>query len=164
MKELSHKLKNMKIQVFSNDDMDFDIPDIEFNEKDLNLDMDKIQKDLDKAGEDIKISVETMKNIDIPRLTERVKEEMKSASHSLKKSKNELHKLSQFIDEMKQEMVKDNLIKSKDEKVNLKISDGDIFVNDKKLPDDLQKKYKKMYHDKFGHDMIKHFRFNMNDD
>ena len=68
------------------------------------------------------------------------------------------------MNELKQEMVKDNLIKSKDEKVNLKITDGDIYVNNKKLSDDLQKKYKKMYHDKFGQDMIKHFRFNMNDD
>ena len=170
MKELDHKLsgiKNMKIRVFSNNDEDFDIPDIpdiEFNEKDLNIDMDKIRKDLDKANEDIKKSTETMKNIDIPRLSERINEQMKSASKSLKNSKKELHKLSQFMDELKQEMVKDKLIKNKDEKVNLKITDGDIYVNSKKLPDDLQKKYKKMYHDKFGHDMIKHFRFNMNDD
>jgi methyl-accepting chemotaxis protein len=168
MKELDHKLsglKNMKIRVFSNNDEDdFDIPDIEFNEKDLNLDMDKLQKDLDKAGEDIKKSTETMKNIDIPRLTEKIKEEMKSASLSLKKSKKELHKLSQFMDELKQELVKDNLIKNKDEKVNLKITDGDIYVNDKKLTDDLQKKYKKMYQDKFGHNMMRNFHLNMNDD
>ena len=168
IKELDHKLsglKNMKIRIFSDkDEDDFDIPDIEFNEKDLNLDMDKIQKDLDKAGEDIKKSTESIKNIDIPRLTEKVKEEMKSASLSLKKSKKELHKFSQFMDELKQEMIKDNLIKNKDEKVNLKITDGDIYVNNKKLSDDLQKKYKKMYHDKFGREIIKNFRFNMNDD
>jgi len=166
MKELGHKLsglKNMKIQVFGNNDEDFDIPDIEFNEKDLNIDMDKIRKDLDRASEDIKKSSETMKNIDIPRLTERVKEEMRNAAHSLKISKKEFQKLSRFMDEMKQEMVKDNLLKSKEDKVNLKISDGDIYINGNKLSDDLQKKYKKMYSDKFGHDMIKHFRFNMNE-
>jgi hypothetical protein len=167
MKDLEHKLsglKNMKIRMSSDNDGEFDIPDIEFNEKDLNLDMDKIQKDLEKAGEDIKKSTESIKNIDIPRFTEKMKEEMKQAASSLKKSKKELHKLSQFMDEMKQEMVKDNLINSKDEKLNLKISDGNIYVNSKKLSGDLQKKYKKMYYDKFGHNMNTHYRFNINGD
>ena len=168
MKNIEHKLsglKNMKIRIFSdNDEDDFDIPDIEFNEKDLNIDMDKVQKDLDKAGEDIKKSTETIKKIDIPRITIRIKEEMKNASHSLKRSKKELHKLSQFIDGLKQEMVKDNLLKSKDDKINLRITDGDIFINGNKLSDDLQKKYKKMYQDKFGRDIDKNFHFNINED
>ena len=48
-------------------------------------------------------------------------------------------------------MVKDNLIKDPGDKIDLKIDDGDIYVNGKKLPEDLAKKYKKLYKDKFGH-------------
>jgi DUF4097 and DUF4098 domain-containing protein YvlB len=60
-------------------------------------------------------------------------------------------------------MVKDNLIKNTNDEIKLKITDGDIYVNGKKLPEDLQKKYKKMYREKFGHNWDGNFFFNLND-
>jgi hypothetical protein len=147
-------LKNMRIQIFNDlNDEDIDIPDIEMDEKDFNIDMDGINKDLEKAAEEIKNSKEEIAKLDIPELTKRVDEEMKKANLDLKRSKKEIHKLDQFLKDIKQEMVKDNLIKSSVDKINLKINDDGISVNGKKLPDDLADKYKKMYKDKFGHNM-----------
>jgi hypothetical protein len=147
-------LKNMKIQIFNDlNDEDMDIPDIEMDEKDFNIDMGKINKELEKAAEEIKNSKEEIAKLDIPELTKRVDEEMKKANIDLKRSKKEIHKLDQFLKDIKQEMVKDNLIKNPGDKIDLKIDDGDIYVNGKKLSDELAKKYKKMYKEKFGRDM-----------
>jgi hypothetical protein len=147
-------LKNMKIQIFKDlNDEDIDIPDIEMDEKDFNIDMEGINKELEKAAEEIKNSKDQIAKLDIPELTIRVNEEIKKANIDLKRSKKELKKLDQFLKDIKQEMVKDNLIKSSGDKIDLKIDDGDIYVNSKKLPDELAKKYKKMYTDKFGHSM-----------
>jgi hypothetical protein len=144
-------LKNMKIRIMSDMNDDSDIPDIEMDEKDFNIDLDGINKELEKAAEEIKNSKEEIAKLDIPELTKRVDEEIKKANIDLKRSKKELHKLDQFLKDIKQEMVKDNLIKNPGDKIDLKIDDGDIYVNGKKLPDDLAKKYKKLYMDKFGH-------------
>jgi hypothetical protein len=155
MRELKSQLaplKNMRIQIFNDpNDEDIDIPDIEMDEKDFNIDMEGINKELEKAAEEIKNSKEEIAKLDIPELTKRVDEEMKKANLDLKRSKKEIHKLDQFLKDIKQEMVKDNLIKNSGDKIDLKIDDGDIYVNGKKLPDELAKKYKKLYMDKFGH-------------
>lgn len=151
-------LKKMKIQIFNDlNDVDIDIPDIEMDEKDFNIDMEGINKELEKATEEIKNSKVQISKLDIPELTIRINEEIKKANIDLKKSKKELHKLNQFLNEIKEEMLKDNLIKNPDDKINLKIEDGDIYVNSKKLPDDVAKKFKKLYMDKFGHNMHRSF-------
>src|ERR1039457_6757461 len=155
MRELKGQLaplKNMRIQIFNDlNDEDIDIPDIEMDEKDFNIDMEGINKELEKAAEEIKNSKEEIARLDIPELTKRVNEEMKKANIDVKRSKKEIRKLDQFLKDIKQEMVKDNLIKNPEDKINLKIDDGDIYVNGKKIPDDLAQKYKKLYKDKFGH-------------
>jgi hypothetical protein len=161
MKHFGEEMKHFKPHIhmmmdslnfnFDNSDFNIDIPDIELDEKDFNIDMDGINKELEKATEQIKNSKEEIAKLDIPELTKRVNEEMKKANLDLKRSKKEIHKLDQFLKDIKQEMVKDNLIKNSGDKIDLKIDDGEIFVNGKKLPDDLAKKYKKLYMDKFSH-------------
>ena len=155
MKELkSHlaPLKKMKIQIFNDlNDEDIDIPDIEMDEKDFNIDLEGINKELEKAAEEIKNSKDEIAKLDLPELTKKVNEEMKKANIDLKRSKKELHKLNQFLNEIKQEMVNDKLINSPDDKINLRIDDGNIYVNGNKLSEELTKKYKKLYVDKFGH-------------
>jgi hypothetical protein len=166
MRELGHNLaglKNMRIKILSDGDEDFDIPDINLDEKDFNIDIEGINKELEKASEEIKKSTETIKNLDISGLTEKVNEEMKRADSDLKKSKKELNNLHQFLNQVKQEMVKDKLIKNSEDKINLKIEDGDIYVNDKKLSDEMTKKYKKIYEDSFGHKMHHSFQMETED-
>ncbi|MDR3666054.1 MAG: hypothetical protein P4L35_04330 [Ignavibacteriaceae bacterium] len=173
MKHFGEEMKQFKPHIhmmldslnFNFDKLDFniDIPDIEMDEKDFNIDVDKINKELEKAAEEIKNSKEEIAGLDIPELTKRVNEEMKKANIDLKRSKKEIHKLDQFLKDIKQEMIKDNLIKSTEDKISLKIDDGDIYVNGKKLPDDLAKKYKKLYKDKFGHNMHHSFEIESED-
>ena len=167
MKHFGEEMKHFKPHIhmmldslnfnFDNLDFNIDIPDIELDEKDFNIDMEGINKELEKAAEEIKNSKEQIAKLDIPELTIRINEEIKKANIDLKRSKKEIHKLDQFLKDIKQEMVKDNLIKSSGDKIDLKIDDGDIYVNGKKLPDELAKKYKKMYMDKFGHNMHNSF-------
>jgi hypothetical protein len=156
MKHFGEEMKHFKPHIHMmldslNFNFDTDIPDFEMDEKDFNIDMDGINKELEKAAEEIKNSKEEIAKLDIPELTIRVNEEIKKANIDLKRSKKELKKLDQFLKGIKQEMVKDKLIKNPGDKIDLKIDDGDIYVNGKKLPDDLAKKYKKLYMTKFGH-------------
>ena len=60
----------------------------------------------------------------------------------------------------KDEMTKDGLIKDKNEKLNLEIEQNKMEVNGKKVSDELFKKYKQMYEDYFDKTLSgeNHFR------
>ena len=68
--------------------------------------------------------------------------------------------LNEFIDKAKDEMVKDKLIKDKDELLNLDIYENGMKINGKEVPPELYEKYKKMYEDHFGETLSddNHFR------
>lgn len=140
------------------DQDDFSIDDEDI---DIHVNMDEISKEMKKAAEEIKKSMEEIKKIDFPGLKKemlKVKKEIKEAGRNLKSSNSELRKLNSFIKKLKTEMVNDRLIGSQDEDVNLKIDDGEFFINDKKVDDKLAEKYKIMYKENFGHDINRRIR------
>ena len=65
----------------------------------------------------------------------------------------DLKKLDSFIDDMKTEMVKDKLINSADEKIDVELNSKEMTVNGKKVDDQLLEKYKDMYKENFGKDL-----------
>ena len=65
----------------------------------------------------------------------------------------DLKKLDTFIDDMKTEMVKDKLINSTDEKIDVELNSKEMTVNGKKVDDQLLEKYKHMYKKHFGKDL-----------
>jgi uncharacterized protein YrzB (UPF0473 family) len=57
-------------------------------------------------------------------------------------------------------MIKDNLIKSENEKLNIDLNENGMEVNGKKVPAELFEKYKKMYEEHFNKKLTdeNHFR------
>ncbi len=105
--------------------------DLNFNlNVDIDIDMDKIKSEIDKAMDNIKDVHINMETLD-----------------------KDLKKLDSFIDEMKSELVKDNLIDSADEKVDIELNSNEMNVNGKKVDGQLLDKYKKMYKEHFGKEL-----------
>ncbi|MGE5457842.1 MAG: hypothetical protein ACM3RX_05770 [Methanococcaceae archaeon] len=177
MNHLSDKLSKLKdIDIHINKDWDKnhdfffgdfgDLDDLQIDAEDININinMDEISSEMKRAAEEIKKGMEEIKKIDFPGLKRemlKINKEIKEAGKDIKHSNSELRKLNSFIKDLRAEMVKDQLIKSKDEDINLRIEDGDFYVNDKKIEDKLAEKYKSMYKEKFGHSMNKGIRINI---
>ena len=97
---------------------------------DINIDMDKIKSEIDKAMENIKDVHININMLD-----------------------KDLKKLDSFIDDMKSELVKDKLINSTDEKIDVDLNSKEMTVNGKKVNNQLLEKYKDMYKEHFGKDL-----------
>lgn len=159
MKELSKELSKLKTKKIE-----------------INFDADKFKEDMDKLKDEIKVDVHINKealrknlkdldleirkhqdelshiDIDLSGIDDYVSElgkKMGKIKIKLDDVDSQLDKLNGFIVELKDEMLKDGLIKNKDEKLNLDINENNMEVNGKKVPEDLFKKYKKMYEDYF---------------
>lgn len=70
---------------------------------------------------------------------------------NLKKEKDELEKIekeiefsSKNLDELKEELLKDGLIKDGEDEIKIEIEDDEILINDKPVPENLKEKYKKL--------------------
>ena len=55
-----------------------------------------------------------------------------------------------FIDTLKEELVSDGLIDSKDDEIHLELNKSEMLINGKPVPDELYKKYKDMYEEHLG--------------
>ena len=170
MKELSKelsKLKNKKIRI------DFDSQnfrdEMEELKKDIkihvDIDMDDLKENLDKMSDEMDKHRDELShiNIDLSGLDEAMShldENLANIKINLNGLDLKLEKLNEFIDNLKEEMVKDNLIGDKDEEVNLDLSKNSMKVNGKKVSPELFEKYKKMYEDYFDKDLSTegHFR------
>jgi hypothetical protein len=64
-----------------------------------------------------------------------------------------LHRMSGFTDELKNEMVKDGIIKSYNDNFKLTLSEKELVVNDKKLEKKIHDKYKKIYEKHFDEEL-----------
>ncbi len=120
---LEDEIKNLNEEL-ENLDLNFDI------NMDINIDMDKIKSEIDKAMDNIKDVHININMLD-----------------------KDLKKLDSFIDDMKDELVKDKLINSADEKTDVDLNSKEMTVNGKKVNDQLLKKYKDMYKEHFGKDL-----------
>ncbi len=154
--ELS-KLKDKKIKI------DFDSDKFREEMENLNTDLDvHVDIDMDNLNENLgKINEEMDKHrdelshisIDLSGLDEamaHLDENLGDIKINLNGLDLKLKKLNEFIDQIKQEMVKDNLLKDENDKLNLDLDENGMKVNGKEVSPDLYKKYKKMYEDHFG--------------
>jgi chromosome segregation ATPase len=170
MKELSKelsKLKNKKIEIEFDTDKFKD--EMEELKKDIDIDIhinkDDIRKNLDELNEEIQKHKDELKHIEIDLSgLDDIMSEIGKNSWKIKVNLHgldaKLKKLTGFIDELKDEMIKDNLIKNKDEKLNLDLYENGMKVNGKKVKPELFEKYKKMYRDYFDKNLSgeNHFR------
>ena len=106
----------------------------------LNFDFD-FDFDADKHEISMENLKEDMKNL---------KEEMSDLSIEMEDLNKEMKTLSKFLEDVKSELVKDELINSEDEDFNLEIKSTGMKINSEKVSADLFEKYKKMYEDHFN--------------
>jgi chromosome segregation ATPase len=159
MKELSaelSKLKDKKIKIeFDSDRFDDEMDRLS---KDINIqvnvNMDDLKENIEKMKTEMRDHMDEIQNIDID--LSGLDDAMSELGKNMGSIKIKLHgldiklkKLNDFIDAIKEEMVKDNLIKSEDEKLNLDLDDNGMEVNGKKVSNELYEKYKKMYEEHF---------------
>jgi len=144
--EMDKLKKDIKINV------DIDMEDLNENLEKMNDEMDKHRDELSHISIDLSGLDEAMSHLD---------ENLASVKINLNGLDVKLKKLNEFIETIKEEMVKDNLIEDKDDEVNLDLSKNGMKVNGKEVPPELYKKYKKMYEEHFekeisedGHFMI----------
>lgn len=147
-KELS-KLKDKKIEIhIDTDKIKRDMDKLKDEIKvDIHFDKDALRKNLDDLNEEMQKHHDELNHIDID--LSGIDDSLADIDLKLDKADSELKKLDIFIDELKDEMIKDGLIKDKSEKLDLDISENKMEVNGNKVNDELYKKYKKMYEDYF---------------
>lgn len=170
MKELSielSRLKDKKIRI------DFDSEkfrdEMEKLKKDIDIhvdiDMDKLKENLDNINIEMDKHRDQLSHItiDLSGLDEAMShldENLANVRINLKGLDVKLKKLNEFIDDLKEEMVKDNLLKDKDDELNLDLTENGMKVNGKEVPKELFEKYKKMYEEHFDKELSddNHFR------
>ncbi|RJP65073.1 MAG: hypothetical protein C4539_13645 [Ignavibacteriales bacterium] len=171
MKELKRSLKEMKIKIPKiHIDMDgvrhsIRIPkhlcdDDEF--ADIEIDIPDVHID---NLRDIDIPEINIPDIDIPEINidlSGLEESMEELEHNMKNLDVEMKELDAFVEEMKNEMVKDNLIKNADDEVKIKLSKEEMKVDGKKVSDELHKKYKDLYKKHFDKELDDDNHFNIN--
>ncbi len=135
MEELGENLSKMKIHV--------KIPD-----------MSKFNKSMKHFAEEMRdYKFDLKHDLDMSNLHEKMsslKESMKDLKIKMKDLDKELAKLKTFMNDVRNELVKDGVIKSRDEDFSMKLSQDEFIVNGKKQPDSLRDKYKKIYKKDFG--------------
>lgn len=134
----------------------------------IHIDKDKICKNLDKSlmhlnnlnfDFDFDLNEHEMNMNRLEEKMEDLKDEMDDLSLEMKDLDKEMKNLNSFLDAVKSELVKDNLIDSADEDLELELNSTEMKVNDKKVPADLFEKYKKMYEDHFNKKLTKGMKF-----
>lgn len=121
---------------------------IEFDSDKFRDEMDNLKKDLDIH---IKIDMNNLKeNLDrLGREMDKNRDELSHISIDLSGLDSKLDKLNEFIDTLKKEMVKDNLLKNESDKLNVDLDENGMTVNGKEVSPELFRKYKQLYEDHF---------------
>jgi chromosome segregation ATPase len=115
--------------------------------KNFNVNMDEFKEKMKKSGLN----------------SESFKKNMEKLKKNMEKLKEDLKPLKEFIHEMKKELVNDNLIEEGDDIDNLTLSQNEMIVNDKKVPEDIHKKYLELYKKHFGKELKGNNKFQLND-
>jgi chromosome segregation ATPase len=169
MKELKielNKLKDKKIRIDFDSDKFKDemknlMKDVNVN---VDINMDDLKENLKEMCDEMKNHHDELNNIDID--LSGLDEAMSNLGKKMGHIKENLHgidkkleKLNGFIDDLKQEMIKDNLLNNENDKLNVMIEKDGMKVNGKEIPRELFEKYKKMYEDHFGKSISDENRF-----
>ena len=108
------------------------------------LKLHKFNFDFDFETDELELNMENLEEE-----MECLEEQMSDLSTEMKELDKEIKSLSKFLDVVKIELVKDKLINSDDEDLELELTSTEMKVNAEKAPTDLFEKYKKIYEDHF---------------
>lgn len=163
--EFKEEMRKLKKEM-----MQLEKPDFPFDREEFKKEMSKLKDDLSKMKFDIDLKwnndefKEQMKNlsrelasikIDIPKIDIdfselkesmlNLREEIKDLDIDMSKLKAEMKLLKDFMSDLKPELVKDGLIDYEDALRRLEFEDDAMYINGKRVPDHLYKKYKEIY-------------------
>ncbi len=188
LKEELSKLKDIDIDVeFDRDEFNKGMKELRRSLKEMKISIPKIHIDMDGVRHSIRIPKHLcdddefadididipeihiqdidIPDIDIPEINvdlSGLEESMEELEHNMKNLDVEMKKLDAFVEEMKDEMVKDNLIKNADDEVKIELSKEEMKVDGKKVTDELHKKYKDLYKKHFDTELDDDNHFNIN--
>ncbi len=143
MKELKEKMKDFK---FDNEAFKESMKELKENMKNLKFDTEKFNEEMKKSGPN----------------SEAFKKNMEELNANMGKLKEKIKVLKEFVNETKDELVKDNLLKPGDDLDDFNLSKDEMKVNGKNIPPELHKKYLELYKKYFGKD-IGDEKFRIND-
>ena len=137
-----------KMKDFKFNDKEFKKSMSEWKEKmkDFKFDTEKLNEEMRKVGPN----------------SEAFKKSMKKLNANMEKLKEKMKVLKEFINDTKDELVKDNLLKPEDDLDDFILSKDEMKVNGKDVPPELHKKYLELYKKYFGKD-IGDEKFRIND-
>lgn len=130
----------------------------DFDRDDLQEALSKLNDELDNLDFNLDINMD----FDFDKIDIEIEKAMKKLGEvhiELNDLDDDLEKLSSFSDALRTELVKDKLIESKNDDLDIEISENAMIVNDKKVRDTLLKKYKKLYKEHFGEELEGKRRF-----
>jgi chromosome segregation ATPase len=128
--KIKKELDGIKIPKFN---FDFDTDELNENMKRITIEIEKNQDELEFNMDEL---MEEMEQLD---------EEMKDLSKEMEKLDKEMKILDNFLNDVKEELVKDGLIKNSDEEFKLKLSKDEMEINGEKVSGALHSKYKELY-------------------
>jgi uncharacterized protein (DUF885 family) len=105
-------------------------------EEDLSVEMERAAREMEKTQREIESTRENLKK----ELGQSLKETMMNMDKALENAKTELKELKKMTGEME----KDGLIK-KGENAKIKFKDGELYINNKKQPQEVSEKYKRYF-------------------
>lgn len=162
-KELE-KLKDLDIDIHIDPEtFNENMKDLEENLKDIRVNIPQFHFDKEKFDTNIKELMENLNNenyvknnkfkIDMNCFHKNMKSfknKMNKTKASLSEMDTKLNRLHRFIDKLKVELVKDGVIKTEDEDIEISFYNDALEINDIKVSDELFDKYSSLYKESYG--------------
>jgi len=144
MKEWKEKMKDFK---FDKEALKESTKEWEDKMKDFKFDIEKFSEEMKKSGPN----------------SEAFKKSMKELNANMGKLKEKMKVLKEFINDTKDELVKDNLLNEGDDLDDFILSKDEMKVDGNKVSPELHKKYLELYKKHFGKELKGDEKFKIND-
>lgn len=144
MKEWKEKTKDFK---FDNEAFKESMKEWKVKMKDFKFDSEKFNEEMKKSGPN----------------SEAFKKSMKELNSNMGKLKEKMKVLKEFINDTKDELVKDKLLNEGDDLDDFILSKDEMKVDGKKVSPELHKKYLELYKKHFGKELKGDEKFRIND-
>ena len=144
MKGWKEKMKDFK---YDNESFKESMKEWKEKMKDFKFDMEKFNEEMKKSGPN----------------SEAFKKSMKELNANMGKLKEKMKVLKEFLNDVKDELVKDNLLEPGDDLDDFVLSKDEMKVNGKNVSPELHKKYLELYKEHFGKELDGDEKFRIND-
>jgi hypothetical protein len=141
-----------------------DLKHMKFDSSEFNMNMKEFEENMKKFEKEMR-NKKFWFNYDLSDLDHKLKNlnhNMFNLNLDLTKVNQKLRELNEFIDAVKTELVKDGILKNKDQKAEIILGPDSMTVNGKKLSNKQLEKYKKLYSKYFSEELTVEEHFHLN--